>query len=161
MSVTAVDIDSVAELPVFSGLGTAELARILESASVERMPAGTMLFTEGDRPTALHVVISGTVEIFSNRSGRDWGVMLMNAGDVLTPGAVLFDEVYTTCAQTIGTCKILIIDAVNMRTYFAQDLVALRVAHSLAFGDLPGVFAQAHKGMVFGELLQFAFAVAV
>ena len=133
MSVTAVDTDSVAGLPVFSGLGEAELARILEAASIERLPAGTMLFQEGDRPKALHVVVSGTVEIFANRSGRDWGVMLMNAGDVLTPGAVLFDEVYTTCAQTIGTCKILIIDAATVRSEAAlSGRFAMQLGRAMA-----------------------------
>ena len=130
---TAEEIESVADLPVLSGLGPTQLGRILESATIERFAPGTSLFSEGDRPKYLHIVISGTVEIFSNRGGRDWGVMLLNGGDVLTPGAVLFDEVYTISAQTLGQCRILLVDAQHVRSEAAASApFAMRLSRAMA-----------------------------
>ena len=127
------DIESVADLPVFSGLGTAQLGRILETATIERFGPGTILFSEGNRPKYLHAIVNGTVEIFSNRGGRDWGVMLMNGGDVLTPGAVLFDEVYTISAQTLGDCRILVVDAEQVRAEAANSApFAMRLSRAMA-----------------------------
>ena len=129
---TAADKELVAQLPVFSGLGSAELDRLLQSATIERFAANSVLFREGDRPQALHAIISGTVEIYSDRSGRDWGVMLMNAGDVLTPAAVLFDEVYTTSARTLAACRIVVLDAATVRSEAsASAAFAMRLGRAM------------------------------
>jgi CRP/FNR family transcriptional activator FtrB len=113
--VTTPDRDLVASLPIFSGLGRPELDRILSHSKIDGFPGGTVLFNEGDRPESLHAIVSGTVEIYSNRSGHEWGVMLMNPLDVLMPGAVLFDESYTISARTLGSCRVLRIDAGHVR----------------------------------------------
>ena len=125
--------EEIADLPVFSGLGRQQLERILTHAQIERYPGGTLLFREGDRPVVLHAIISGTVEIYSNRSGREWGVMLMNSRDVLMPGAVLFDETYTTSARTLGFCRVLTIDAEHVRAEAALcPQFAMRLARAMA-----------------------------
>lgn len=121
MAVTVADKDLVAGLPVFSGLGRAELARLLQFSTVQRYPPGTLLFHEGDQPDKLHVVLSGTVEIFSDGSGREWGVMLMNSGDIFVPAAVLFNERYTISARTLGFCRMLLLDAERVRAEAAES----------------------------------------
>lgn len=121
MALTTADENLVAGLPVFSGLGRAALGRLLRSAIVERDPPGTLLFHEGDEPSALHVVLTGTVEIFSDGSGREWGVMLMNSGDVFMPAPVLFEERYATSARTLGSCKLLLLDAGQVRAEAADS----------------------------------------
>jgi CRP/FNR family transcriptional activator FtrB len=108
-------MDAVAGLPVFAGLGRDELARVLHASTIQHLPPGTVLFHERDRPATLHVILGGTVEVYSNGGDREWGMMLMNAGDVCMPGSVLFDEPYTTSARTLGQCRLLLLDAERVR----------------------------------------------
>lgn len=112
---TTADIDAVACLPVFAGLGRDELARLLHFSAIQRYPSGTVLFHEREQPDKLHIILSGTVEIYSNGGEREWGLMLMNAGDICMPGSVLFNEPYTTSARTLGTCRMLVVDAAQVR----------------------------------------------
>jgi CRP/FNR family transcriptional activator FtrB len=128
VAVTTADKEVVSKLPLFEGVGRPELARLLQFATVQRYAPGTVLFHQGDQPDKLHIILSGTVEIFSNGNKREWGVMLMNAGDVFMPASVLFREPYTTCARTLGFCRMLLIDAERVRaeaatsTQFAMHL---------------------------------------
>ena len=109
------------DLPLFSGMPRQDVERLLKFASVQRYPSGTLLFEEGEHPDKLHVLISGTVEIFSTTNSREWGVMLMNAGDIFLPGAVLFNEPYTTSARTLGFCRVLLLDAERVRAQAATS----------------------------------------
>lgn len=130
---TIADTDLAASLPVFSGLGRPELARLLQFSSVQRYPPGTLLFHEGDQPDKLHVILSGTVEIFSDGSGREWGVMLMNAGDLFVPAAVLFNERYTISARTLGFCRMLLLDAKHVRAVAAESAkFAMQLSRAMA-----------------------------
>lgn len=130
---TTADMDAVAGLPVFSGLGRDELARLLQGSAIERCPSGTVLFHERERPEVLHVILSGSVEIYSNGGEREWGMMLMNAGDICMPGSVLFNEPYTTSARTLGLSRILLIDADRLRAEAAICApLALQIGRAMA-----------------------------
>ncbi len=130
---TTADRDLVARLPVFEGLGRQELARLLQFSTVQRYPPGTLLFRQGEQPDKLHVIISGSVEIFSNGHKREWGVMLMNAGDIFMPGSVLFSEPYTTSARTLGSCRLLLVDAERIRAEAATNArFAMHLSRAIA-----------------------------
>jgi CRP/FNR family transcriptional activator FtrB len=127
------EMDAVAGLPIFSELGREELTRLLQASSIERYPSGTILFHERDLPEKLHVILSGTIEVYSNGGEREWGVMLMNAGDICMPGSVLFNEPYTTSARTLGLCRMLLIDAERVRTEAAACAqFALQIGRAMA-----------------------------
>lgn len=133
VAVTAADKELVASLPVLAGLGRQELARLLRFSMVERDPPGTLLFHEGDQPDKLHIILSGTVEIYSDGGGREWGVMLMNPGDIFMPAAVLFNERYTISARTLGSCRMLLLDAARVRGEAARSApFAMQLSKAMA-----------------------------
>lgn len=123
MSLTATDRGTVAGLPLLAVLDAESLARLVQFASIQRHPAGTLLFNEGDDPQVLHVLISGTVEIFSNARGvgPERGVMLMNSGDILMPGAVLYSEPYVAAARTLVPSRLLALDGAAVRAEAAAS----------------------------------------
>jgi CRP/FNR family transcriptional activator FtrB len=126
-------MDAVAGLPVFGGLGRDEFARLLQSATVQRFASGTVLFREREWPERLHVILSGRVEIYSDCGGREWGMMLMNAGDICMPGAVLFNEPYTTSARTLGPTRMLFLDAGAVRAEAAVSApFAIQLSRAMA-----------------------------
>ena len=133
MAVTRADEDLVERLPLLADLGRDELARLLKLSCVRRYPPGTLIFEEGERPDTLHVVVSGTVEVYSTGNGREWGLMLMNSGDIMSPGAVLFDEPHTVSARTLGFCRMFLIDADRVRAEAAHCAqFAIQLGRALA-----------------------------
>lgn len=125
---------SVAEkLPLLSGMPKRQLDALLQFASVQRYPAGTSLFAEGDLPDKLHIIISGNVEIYSTLRGREWGVMLMSSGDVFMPGAVLFQEPYMNSARTLASTRLLLLDGDRVRAMAASSAeFAMRLSRAIA-----------------------------
>lgn len=120
-------------LPLLSGLPKQQLEGLFQFASMQRYPRGTILFEEGDYADKLHVVVSGTVEIFSTCRSREWGLFLMNSGDVLMPVAALYFEPYLSSARTITSSRVLLLDAEKVRREAAASAqFCLRLARSVA-----------------------------
>lgn len=127
------DRQAAERLPLFSGLPRAQIDSLLQFSSIQRYPRGTVLFEEGEQPDKLHVVLSGAVEIFSTSRGREWGVFLMNPGDVFMPAAVLFCEPYMNSARTIVSSRLLLLDAERVRRQVNQSPeLALRFTRAIA-----------------------------
>lgn len=53
----------IAELPLFGGIGTSDLASLATVAREWDVPAGEIIHSEGDAGDGLHVVIQGTVKL--------------------------------------------------------------------------------------------------
>lgn len=120
-------------LPLLADLGVDELARILRASTVQSYPSGVLICEEAAPADTLHAVISGTVEIYSTGNGREWGLMLMNSGDIIAPGAVLFDEPHTVSARTLCFCRMLAIDAGEVRAQAARSAqFAMHLGRALA-----------------------------
>ena len=133
MTAIASDSSLIESLPLLAQLGREELARILGASTVQHYPPGAVIFREGEQPDTLDVVVSGTVEIYCNANGREWGAMLMNSGDIIAPGAALFDEPHAVCARTLGPCRILLIDGACIRAEARTCApLAMHLARALA-----------------------------
>jgi len=133
MGVTGADKAMIEMLPFFADLGRQEVGRLLRFATIQLYPPGTLLFEEGEAADKLHILISGTVEVFSNGRGREWGLMLMNAGDVFMPGAVLFNEPYAASARTLGLCRLLLVDGERVRLEARESArLAMQLSRAMA-----------------------------
>jgi CRP/FNR family transcriptional regulator len=66
------DAEVLVRCPLFAELSEADLDALAAIAERRRHPAGTLLFLAGDRPEALHVVVSGRIriEVASPETGR-------------------------------------------------------------------------------------------
>jgi CRP/FNR family transcriptional activator FtrB len=133
LQVRPADRSIALEHPLLAGLPRQEVDRLLEFGSVQRYPRGTALFDEGEYADKLHILLSGTVEIFSTCRGREWGLFLMNAGDVLMPVAVLYSEPYLNSARTVTPARVLLLDAERVRAQAAVSAeFAIRLGRSVA-----------------------------
>ena len=120
-------------VPLLSGLPRQQVDSLLQFASIQRYPRGTTLFEEGEYADKLHVVLSGTVEVFSTCRGREWGLFLMNSGDVLMPVAALYSEPYLNSARTAAFCRLLLLDAERVRAQAAASAeFAIRLGRAIA-----------------------------
>lgn len=127
------DRSTAEKVPLLAGLPRQQLDSLLPFASIQRYPRGTILFEEGDQPDKLHVVLSGTVEIYSTSKGREWGLFLMNTGGVFMPAAVLFSEPYLNSARTVSSSRLLLLDAERVRTQATMSAeFALRLSRAIS-----------------------------
>lgn len=103
------------EIPLFASLPYASRERILSAARVERVPANTTLFCEGDEPREFHAVLRGLIDVSRTHRDRHCTVLLMTTGDVFMPAAALSSEPYLVSATTLTPSRILVIDAAIVR----------------------------------------------
>jgi CRP/FNR family cyclic AMP-dependent transcriptional regulator len=68
------------KIPLFAGLGREEYQRLLRVCRVTRHRAGDQIFAQGDVGAEMFVVLSGTVEVFSEEAGA---LTTMSSGAVL------------------------------------------------------------------------------
>jgi len=73
----------LAEVELFRGIDAADLGRLVDAAERRTFSRGDIVFTEGDDPSELFVVVDGRIAI-ANRSddGRESVMALMETGDL-------------------------------------------------------------------------------
>lgn len=112
--------EDIRSLPLLVGLDRESCDRLLAAASVRRFSRERELFSDQHAPDFLHVLMSGTVELFKRAGERDYGLMLLSPGDVFMPAAVLFEEPYLNSARTLSTAHLLLVPAPAVREEFAR-----------------------------------------
>jgi len=101
----------ISEIPLFASISPASRKRLLDTARIERVPAGTTLFEAGEQARDLHVLLRGMIDIACSYRGKHCTAMLMTSGDVLMLGSPLYSEPYLVSAETLTACRIMKIDA--------------------------------------------------
>jgi CRP/FNR family transcriptional activator FtrB len=114
-SAHAAAVNGVHDIHLLAGVPAAARERILTRAKVERFPARALLFSEGDVPEKLYVVLSGIVDLSRLHGERECNVMMMLAGDVFMAAATLYREPSLVSARTLTPCRILVAEAEAVR----------------------------------------------
>ncbi len=126
--------DFLAHLPLFQGLGVAELARIAAGTTRHKVARGEVLFRQGDAVRGLHAVIYGRIALIALAAGgRE------RLADVVGPGrsfgeAIMFlEKPYIVTARAVTDSLVV---RVASETIFAEldrnPLLARRIIASLA-----------------------------
>ena len=98
------------------------------------LPAGAILFVEGQTPSGVFVLCSGRVNLSTtSREGKILILKTAEAGEALGLSAAISGSNYETTAETASPCQLNFVDRENllelMQTY--GDL-SMRAAHSLS-----------------------------
>lgn len=124
---------AVADLPLVGSLPKPVRERLLEASRVERLPARSELFTKGESPRDLHVVLGGIIDLSCSYKNNEYTALMMAAGDVFMPAAALYDEPYLISAHVLTPSRILMIDAeVVRREAKSSTELALGLARVMA-----------------------------
>ncbi|UCF04696.1 MAG: cyclic nucleotide-binding domain-containing protein [bacterium] len=95
--------------------GLAHLAAITEELT---LPAGEVIFREGDLPDAMFVVIDGQVKM--TRNGQE--VMVAGSKEVFGTWALFDEEPRVVTATTIDECRVLKIDKEDFIDLLADNV---------------------------------------
>ena len=111
----------VRSLPLFTNVSDAHFAELLDTALLQRFPAGVTVIQEGDLPDFLHVVVDGLVELFASHNGHETTLDIIEPVSTFILAAVLRDEPYLKSARTLAPTQILMIPAEAVRRIFEKD----------------------------------------
>jgi CRP/FNR family transcriptional activator FtrB len=89
--------------------------RLLESSRTERLAARAEVFTKGEIPKYLHIVLSGIIDLSCSYKSGECTALMMAAGDIFMPAAALYAEPYLISAHALTVSRILMIDAEVVR----------------------------------------------
>ena len=111
----------VRSISLFSTLSDKHFDDLLQMAYLQSFPTHVQLATEGDPAEFLHVIVQGTVELFSKSNDREATMFVLKPVSTFNLSAVLEDAVYLMSARTKDRAKVLMIPAENVRKVMAVD----------------------------------------
>ncbi len=94
---------------------------LLRTTDPIEVPAGTVLFRQGQRIHTLHIVETGIVALTIRRRKRDVFVAFRSSGAVLGAASAFLDEVQHVTAETLSTCRLRSLAHRDIRKLCATD----------------------------------------
>jgi CRP/FNR family transcriptional activator FtrB len=122
MSMRDSDRDWISRHPVFQSLEESDLNVLLGDAAVQDLSADAVLFSQGEQPDFLHVLIDGRVGLLGvGLDDRQVVVEFMEPGESFILAAVLTDAPYLMTARTIQHSRVLLIPAATLRDHVSGN----------------------------------------
>jgi CRP/FNR family transcriptional regulator, transcriptional activator FtrB len=120
------DWKTIRALPLFCDMSEGHFDELVRAAFLQRFPQHVALITEGDLPDFLHIVVDGSVEMFSIHNGHETTIDIMRPVTTFILAAVIRDDVYLKSARTLSPAQILMIPAQTVRDVFGHDAAFAR-----------------------------------
>jgi CRP/FNR family transcriptional regulator, transcriptional activator FtrB len=130
------DLAEIRNLPLFRNMLQANFAALLQAAYAQRFPAGLELIRQGDRADFLHVVVEGSVELYSDWQGRSTTMAVVQPVGTFILAACIRDLPYLMSARTLEPSRVLLVPSSDLRATFRSDP---EFAVSIV-GELAGAF---------------------
>jgi CRP/FNR family transcriptional activator FtrB len=116
----------VRALPLFKDMSEEHFQTLIAAAFLQRFPQHVMLIKEGELPDFLHIVIDGSVELFSAHDGYETTLDIIRPVTTFILAAVIRDEVYLKSGRTLSPAQVLMIPAATVRDVFGHDAAFAR-----------------------------------
>jgi CRP-like cAMP-binding protein len=116
----------LARLPLFAGLGAAELARLAAATSRRELKRGEFLFRQGEQPTGFYGVVHGRIELRARSpDGRERVTDIVGAGRSFGEAIMFLEQPCIVSARALGDALVL---------HVAKDAVFAELERSPALG---------------------------
>tara|TARA_R110002124_G_scaffold66612_2_gene181242 strand:+ start:6675 stop:7370 length:696 start_codon:yes stop_codon:yes gene_type:complete len=115
------DKEDIRSLELFAGIEETNFNALMRGAYVQNFPPRIDLIHENEPPDFLHVVLSGTVDLFSAWNGRETSMATVRPVSTFILAASVRDLPYLMSARTLEKSRIALIPSQDVRTVFAMD----------------------------------------
>ncbi|MBV1867566.1 MAG: helix-turn-helix domain-containing protein [Marinosulfonomonas sp.] len=115
------DIPEIRKLDLFSEMSDASFAGLIRGAYVQDFPPQIDLVTEGDPAGFLHVLMSGSAELYADWNGRETLMATVRPVSTFILAATIRDGPYLMSARTIEKSRVVLLPSTDVRTAFEQD----------------------------------------
>lgn len=138
MAVRRIDAEQLRSVRLFKEVNDRHFPRLLKSASLRHVPARTVLFREGERPTVFYTLIDGSVELFSETHERRCTISVIHSIKPCLLTSIVNDR-NPMSARTLERSQLLLVPAKVIHALIETDLgFACAATHELA-GDCEDV----------------------
>ncbi len=106
---------------------------LMRGSYVQNFPPQIELITEGDPSDFLHVVLTGSIDLFSTWNGRETSMATVRPISTFILAATIKDAPYLMSARTLEKSRIALIPSKDVRAIFDNDnLFARAIVTELA-----------------------------
>ena len=111
----------IRKLDLFSGMADEHFGSLMRGSYVQNFPPLIELITEGESSDFLHVVLSGSVDLFSQWNGRDTCLATVRPISTFILAATIRNAPYLMSARTLEKSRIVLIPSQDVRAIFDVD----------------------------------------
>jgi CRP/FNR family transcriptional regulator, transcriptional activator FtrB len=111
----------VRNLSLFNGMADAHFSTLMRGAYVQNFPPQVELITEGEPSDFLHVVLSGSVDLFAQWNGRETSLATVRPISSFILAATIKNAPYLMSARTLEKSRIVLIPSQDVRAIFDVD----------------------------------------
>ncbi|MFC3615368.1 helix-turn-helix domain-containing protein [Lutimaribacter marinistellae] len=111
----------VKALHLFKDMADEQFQSLMRGAYVQNFPPQIELISEGEPSDFLHVVLSGTVDLFCSWNGRETSMATVRPISTFILAATIRDAPYLMSARTLEKSRIALIPSQDVRAVFEAD----------------------------------------
>ena len=116
----------IRDLSLFADLREESFDALMRGSYVQNFPPRIDLITEGESPDFLHIVMSGSVDLFSTWNGRETSLSTVHPVSTFILAATIKDAPYLMSARTLEKSRIILLPSEDVRTVFNTDHIFAR-----------------------------------
>ncbi len=113
--------DEVRDLALFANMEEASFRALMRGAYVQNFPPRIDLIHENEPPDFLHVVLSGSVDLFASWNGRETSMATVRPVSTFILAASVRNLPYLMSARTLEKSRIALIPSQDVRAVFGKD----------------------------------------
>ncbi|KQI72977.1 transcriptional regulator [Loktanella sp. 5RATIMAR09] len=111
----------IRHLPLFANVEETNFRALMRGAYVQNFPPRIDLIHENEPPDFLHVVLSGSVDLFSAWNGRETSMATVRPVSTFILAASVRNLPYLMSARTLEKSRIALIPSQDVRAVFSED----------------------------------------
>jgi CRP/FNR family transcriptional activator FtrB len=116
----------VKKLHLFEAMSDEYFTSLMRGCYVQNFTPQIELITEGEPSDFLHILLSGSVDLFSKWNGRETSMMTVRPVSTFILAATIRDAPYLMSARTLEKSRIALIPSQDIRRIFDEDNVFAR-----------------------------------
>lgn len=113
--------EEIRNLTLFANMDETNFRALMRGAYVQNFPPRIDLIRENEPPDFLHVVLSGSVDLFSAWNGRETSMATVRPVSTFILAACVRNLPYLMSARTLEKSRIALIPSQDVRAVFAED----------------------------------------
>jgi CRP/FNR family transcriptional activator FtrB len=111
----------IRDLRLFSEMEQESFETLMRGSYVQNFPPQIELITEGETADFLHVVLSGSVNLFASWGGRETNMATVHPVSTFILAATIKDAPYLMSARTLEKSRIALLPSKDVRAIFDSD----------------------------------------
>ena len=115
------DFQSIQSLDLFAEVAEENFESLMRGAYIQNFPPRIDLIAEGESCDFLHIILSGSVDLFSRWNGRETSMATIRPVSTFILAATIKDAPYLMSARTLEKSRIVLVPSQDVRAVFNID----------------------------------------